>query len=535
MNTITKIGVVLLLALMGGQTCLFAQQKQEKDNPKPIYLDPYLIFKENQRLEKSKKSVIPATYKSESLLDLEEVKQKLKQNEAQLIDKSIPKVSATPKVEREVFKSTIVGSENFDYATYLSERKAEEDKFKKKTDSNVNLNTKEESEKFEKAHELALEKIRKEIPIIERADNFSGIMRVEPAYPNIDDEITIIYDASKGNAALRFASKVYFHSGLGLQENPATWNDYTIGNWGQDDGVGQMTRRVDLGNSIWSITLSPTARQYYGLPNNVTAYNLGMVFRNENSSLVGRGDNGENIYYPIYQSGISQTNSSDSLALVAFHKSTNGTNWTNQWDLTQPVNTWYGVSVNFDGRVTGLDLGRNNLTGTLTVQIGTLSELQNLNLQNNQISGSIPKSIGQLSNLFYLDLGVNQFSGEIPTTIGNLDNTNFLSFSSNRLTGEIPKEVGDMEKLYACFLTSNQLVGNLPIEFNQATQLQVLVVSFNQLSGDIPTALSSANWPSVREFEIDGNQFTSIPALTNFTRLYVNSNNLTFESIIPNL
>ncbi len=33
----------------------------------------------------------------------------------------------------------------------------------------------------------------------------------------------------------------------------------------------------------------------------------------------------------------------DSLALVALYNSTDGANWTDQWDLDQPVSTWDGI------------------------------------------------------------------------------------------------------------------------------------------------------------------------------------------------
>ncbi|MDZ7876198.1 MAG: hypothetical protein U5L45_00930, partial [Saprospiraceae bacterium] len=41
----------------------------------------------------------------------------------------------------------------------------------------------------------------------------------------------------------------------------------------------------------------------------------------------------------------------DSLALVDLYNSTNGANWTNKWNLAQPMTSWYGITLT-NGRVT---------------------------------------------------------------------------------------------------------------------------------------------------------------------------------------
>jgi hypothetical protein len=64
------------------------------------------------------------------------------------------------------------------------------------------------------------------------------------------------------------------HSGIGDDNN--AWSFGVVGNWGNDDGIGEMT---DNGDDTWSITFTP--QSYYGL--NATqisnATKMGMVFR----------------------------------------------------------------------------------------------------------------------------------------------------------------------------------------------------------------------------------------------------------------
>jgi len=160
--------------------------------------------------------------------------------------------------------------------------------------------------------------------------------------------------------------------------------------------------------------------------------------------------------FPIL--GKAQTNPTDSLALVALYNAANGANWTNTWDLSQPVSTWYGVTMNG-------------------------SRVANLNLYTNQLSGNIPPEIGDLTNLIYLDMGVSQLSGNIPPEIGNLANLTHLVLSNAQLSGSIPPEIGNLTNLRHLNLSNNQLSGSIPPEIGNLANLTHLYLGYNQLSG----------------------------------------------------
>jgi hypothetical protein len=127
-------------------------------------------------------------------------------------------------------------------------------------------------------------------------------------------------------------------------------------------------------------------------------------------------------------------NETDSLALIALYNSTDGANWTHTWDITQPVNNWYGVTLYGNGRVTELHLNSNNLNGTIPAEIGNLTNLQELYLNYNQFSGAIPSEISNLINLQYLYLNDNQFE-DLPDLSGLSYLSNF-EVQNNRLTFE---------------------------------------------------------------------------------------------------
>ncbi|MBN8566908.1 MAG: T9SS type A sorting domain-containing protein [Flavobacteriales bacterium] len=95
-------------------------------------------------------------------------------------------------------------------------------------------------------------------------------------YPfEINQQITITVNLSQPqcNTISTNTPKVYMHAGIGTDANPWT---VVKGNWGQDDGIGQMT---NTGGSF-SITLTPSV--YFNLtPEQITSSTkMGMVFRN---------------------------------------------------------------------------------------------------------------------------------------------------------------------------------------------------------------------------------------------------------------
>jgi 1,4-alpha-glucan branching enzyme len=94
----------------------------------------------------------------------------------------------------------------------------------------------------------------------------------------VDQSITITVNINSNATncnSISNPSTVYMHSGVGTDANP--WMN-TIGNWGSDDGVGEMTNNND---GTWSITLVPET--YYSISASQTSSisTMGMVFRNQ--------------------------------------------------------------------------------------------------------------------------------------------------------------------------------------------------------------------------------------------------------------
>ena len=221
---------------------------------------------------------------------------------------------------------------------------------------------------------------------------------------------------------------------------------------------------------------------------------------------------------------------SDSLALVALYNATDGLNWTNTWDLNQPINSWYGLTFNEDGCVIEIDLNGNNLVGVIPSEIGDLASLTDLRLQNNELAGSIPAELGNLSNLVHLNIQNSLLSGDIPAELGNLTSLVELILNSNDLAGNIPAELGNISTLEVIALQFNELTGNIPVELGNLVNLEALVLYANQLSGNIPPQLG--NLANLIELRLQDNQLTGdIPQelenLSNIQTLFLNDNLLT--------
>lgn len=117
------------------------------------------------------------------------------------------------------------------------------------------------------------------------------IVTLEPATVSGEDEIKIVFDATQGDAGLVGADKVYMHGGVITDAPDGTDWMFVVGNWGQDDGIGEMTKVAGESNK-WEITLSPSAREYYSVPMGTNIFRLSMVFRNADGSSKGAGTPG---------------------------------------------------------------------------------------------------------------------------------------------------------------------------------------------------------------------------------------------------
>ena len=205
--------------------------------------------------------------------------------------------------------------------------------------------------------------------------------------------------------------------------------------------------------------------------------------------------------------------------LEAFYHATGGPNWGNfeNWLTDAPLGDWHGVRTDASGRVVGLRLSSNGLTGPIPPELGSLASLESMDLSSNELTGPIPAELGDLANLETLNLGFNELAGPVPAELGDLSSLTrlWLSFSgvtgsipgelgrlsslthlrlgSNGLTGPIPPELGNLASLESMDLSSNELAGPIPAELGDLANLETLNLGFNELAGPVPRPNSATS------------------------------------------
>ena len=222
---------------------------------------------------------------------------------------------------------------------------------------------------------------------------------------------------------------------------------------------------------------------------------------------------------------------SDRTVLEAFYDATGGASWTDgtRWKTAAPLDTWYGVTTDPDGRVTRLELDVNGLAGSLPPALGSLTSLERLSLSQNELTGPMPGELGNLANLEVLHLGRNELTGSVPAWLGHLTGLRRLSLGGNELTGPIADELRNLGQLEWLYLWGNELTGPVPAWLGSLTRLERLSLDWNALTGPIPSALE--NLTSLEQLILSGNELTGpVPAwlgnLTGLRRLWLKSNAL---------
>ena len=226
------------------------------------------------------------------------------------------------------------------------------------------------------------------------------------------------------------------------------------------------------------------------------------------------------------------TTTRDKTALEELFHMTGGQYWTNNtnWLSDAPLDDWYGVTTDAEGRITILDLSRNGLAGTLPAELGELTHLTSLSFSENKLSGAIPVELANLSNLADLDLGYNQMSGGIPSELGRLSKLVFLDLTGNQLIGIIPGELGQLTELYRLRLGENRLTGEIPAELGDVVNLRILALYKNQLTGGIPPELGQLAHLEeyfLHDNRLEGNIPAELGRLSKLRWMYLFNNQLT--------
>ncbi|WP_367388356.1 alpha-amylase family glycosyl hydrolase [Lewinella sp. LCG006] len=131
------------------------------------------------------------------------------------------------------------------------------------------------------------------------------LITAEPAFPTANDAVTITFDATEGTAGLaNCGCNVYIHTGVITSQStgPSDWK-YVQTTWGQANPDWQLTPVPGQANK-YTFSITPSIKQYYGVPDGEVIEQIAMVFRNGDGSLEGKATGGADIYYEVFEENI---------------------------------------------------------------------------------------------------------------------------------------------------------------------------------------------------------------------------------------
>lgn len=163
----------------------------------------------------------------------------------------------------------------------------------------------------------------------------------------------------------------------------------------------------------------------------------------------------------------------DSLNLIALYNNfESGLNW----DLTKPLDTWYGIKLTGDGCVKEFFIDDESVCGSIAPEIGNLSHMTKFGLPENCITGTIPPEIGLLTKLSYLSLGQNYLTGTLPSELANLTGLTYLDLKLNTLEGEIPETYNNLMNLNTVNLSGNNLGGCFHASLDSICTIEFMIL-----------------------------------------------------------
>ena len=169
-----------------------------------------------------------------------------------------------------------------------------------------------------------------------------------------------------------------------------------------------------------------------------------------------------------------------------------------------------------------LNMGKNQLDGSIPPSIGNLSLLSHLDVNTNNLTGEIPEAMGRLDHIQHLQLSINSLKGIVPMQLYNRSTLVFFAFAKNDLYGEIPSDIGfrlpNLRVFHNCF---NKFSGPIPPSLHNVTKIESIRMSNNLFTGSVPPGLNRLH--SLVMYNIGFNHISDttsiITGLTNCTNL----------------
>ncbi len=130
----------------------------------------------------------------------------------------------------------------------------------------------------------------------------------DPPLPTEQDQVVITFNATLGSGGLAgYTGDVYAHTGVitNLSTSGSDWK-YVVASWGVNVSKAKLQR---IGPDLYTLTIGPNIRQYYGVAANETILRMAFVFRSAEQVggrwLEGKTSSSGDIFYDVYSPGLN--------------------------------------------------------------------------------------------------------------------------------------------------------------------------------------------------------------------------------------
>ena len=123
------------------------------------------------------------------------------------------------------------------------------------------------------------------------------VITSNPAIPIDSKEVTITFYADKGSAGLKdYTGDVYAHTGVITDKSSGDGDWKYAPSWGDNAAKYKMTR---VGANEYTLTLTPTIRDYYAVPAGEIIQKMAFVFRSHDNAKEGKDTGGKDIFVDV--------------------------------------------------------------------------------------------------------------------------------------------------------------------------------------------------------------------------------------------
>jgi glycosidase len=125
------------------------------------------------------------------------------------------------------------------------------------------------------------------------------VITADPVFPVSTGQVVITFHADQGDMGLKdyTGDDVYAHTGVitSASTSSSDWK-YVVATWTTNLPKAKLTK---VSANLYTLTIGPSIREYYGVPAGEQILKLAFVFRNSTGTRTGRDTGGADIFYNV--------------------------------------------------------------------------------------------------------------------------------------------------------------------------------------------------------------------------------------------